>query len=193
MAGRWLIAAWLGLLAMVGALAFACAPAPVATPTPGAPPPAGEPKYGGSLRLIHTGGLGTVAVDPPGFDPHKIAALSTHYAVGMVYSKLWRFGEGPQYDFNDYRTFPDLAEKWEYTNPTTLVVKLRQGVRFQNKPPVNGRELTSEDVKFTFERFKKVATYGAYLIDAVDSIDTPDKYTVVFRLSTPDSGLVPAM
>ena len=30
--------------------------------------------------------------------------------------------------------------------------KLRRGVRFHAKPPVNGRELTAEDVKFTFER-----------------------------------------
>ena len=48
---------------------------------------------------------------------------------------------------------PDLAERWEAPDDTTYVFHLRQGVKWHNKPPVNGRELVAEDVKFTFDRF----------------------------------------
>ena len=53
-------------------------------------------------------------------------------------------------------TFPiegDLAESWTQPNDTTYVFKLRRGVRWHNKPPVNGRELTADDVVYTVERF----------------------------------------
>ena len=46
----------------------------------------------------------------------------------------------------------DLAESWQQTSDTTYVFKLRKGVQFHAKPPVNGRELTAEDVRYTFER-----------------------------------------
>ena len=47
----------------------------------------------------------------------------------------------------------DLAESWSQANDTTYVFRLRKGVRWHNKPPVNGRELTADDVKYTYERF----------------------------------------
>jgi len=45
-----------------------------------------------------------------------------------------------------------LAEKWELTDPETIVFHIRQGVRWHNKPPVNGRELTAKDVAFSLNR-----------------------------------------
>jgi len=51
-------------------------------------------------------------------------------------------------------TFPvegDLAESWTQPSDTTYVFKLRRGVRWHGKPPVNGRELTADDVKCTYE------------------------------------------
>ena len=46
----------------------------------------------------------------------------------------------------------DLAESWSQPDPLTYIFKLRKGVRFQNLPPVNGRELTSADVKYSLRR-----------------------------------------
>ena len=175
------------------ALAAACAPSPQATPTPGVAP-SEEPKYGGALRVVHSGGRTSAGaiIDPPGWDPHKSAAAGTQYALNMVHSKLLQFPKGPQVKASDYSLVGDLAKNWEYTTPTRLVMRLHEGVRFHDRPPVNGRELTSEDVKFTFERLKKVATFTAYLYEEVQAIDTPDKYTVVFNLRAPDSGLLMA-
>jgi peptide/nickel transport system substrate-binding protein len=53
-------------------------------------------------------------------------------------------------------------------------------------PPVNGREVTAEDVKFTFERFlTEKANPHRYLLEAVDRIEAVDRYTVRFRLKAP--------
>ena len=34
-----------------------------------------------------------------------------------------------------------LAESWSQPDPLTYIVKVRQGVRWHDKPPMNGREL----------------------------------------------------
>src|SRR5260370_18256874 len=81
----------------------------------------------------------------------------------------------------------DLAESWQRTNDTTYVFKLRKGVRWHNKPPVNGRELTAEDVKYSYDRFLNIkGNPNRYLLEAVDKIETPDKYTVRFVLKEPN-------
>src|SRR5439155_1562746 len=51
---------------------------------------------------------------------------------------------------------PDLAESWSQPNDRTYVFRLRKGVRWHPKPPVNGRELTADDVKYTYDRFLQV-------------------------------------
>ncbi|HEU5409862.1 MAG TPA: ABC transporter substrate-binding protein [Candidatus Acidoferrales bacterium] len=77
---------------------------------------------------------------------------------------------------------PDLAEKWEMPDAQTYVFHLRHGVHFSN-----GQMLTSADVKFTFDSIRtgaiKTAKRGAYAL--VDSITTPDPWTVIFHLSSP--------
>ena len=45
-----------------------------------------------------------------------------------------------------------LAESWEFTDPSTFVVHLRQGIHWQNIPPVNGREFTADDVVYHYDR-----------------------------------------
>src|SRR5204862_291308 len=74
---------------------------------------------------------------------------------------------------------------WEMVNPSTWIFKLRQGVKFHNRPPVNGREMTAEDVKYSYELLKDKAQYStrAALVKAIQVVD---KYTVKFELSMPD-------
>ena len=81
---------------------------------------------------------------------------------------------------------PNLADHWELKDPLTYVFHLRHGVRFQD-----GRPLTSRDVKWSFDsllqgkvRSTKAATYRF-----VDHIETPDDFTVVFRMKEPSSTL----
>src|SRR5262249_35490543 len=86
-------------------------------------------------------------------------------------------------------TFPlegDLAESWSQPSETTYVFKLRRGVRWHPKPPVNGRELTAQDVVYSVERFLSVkGNANAYMLRALDRVEAPDPYTVKFTLKEP--------
>ena len=86
-------------------------------------------------------------------------------------------------------TFPiegDLAESWTQPTETTYIFKLRKGVRWHNKPPVNGRELTADDVKYTFDRFvTEKGNANRAMMAALDKVEVVDKYTVKFTLKEP--------
>ena len=45
---------------------------------------------------------------------------------------------------------PHLAESYETPDPLTIIFHLRKGVRWHNKPPMNGRELTADDIVVNF-------------------------------------------
>ena len=89
-----------------------------------------------------------------------------------------------------------LAESWSQPDPLTYIVKVRQGVRWHDKSPMNGRELTAQDVEFNFHRqlgigsgFTEPAetlTYGFMWPGVkVESVTATDKSTVVFKLQEP--------
>ena len=81
----------------------------------------------------------------------------------------------------DLRVVPELAESIEQPDPVTYIARLRRGVRFHN-----GRELTSDDVVYTFRSFLDPAfkgRSGAYRVLA--SVNAIDRYTVAFTLKNP--------
>ena len=75
-----------------------------------------------------------------------------------------------------------LAESWELIEPRTLVFHIRKGIHWHDKPPVNGRELTADDVVFSFKRLWDSPTqwrHFAYPWDEyLESITALDKWTV---------------
>src|SRR6266849_5769578 len=91
----------------------------------------GQPKRGGILRVR--------GFDPPNFDHHLTLAGFTQSTVSFVYSKLVRHKVGADVPPGAFIIEPDLAERWEALDDTTYVFHLRQGVKWHNKPPVNGR------------------------------------------------------
>ncbi|MBG6239948.1 peptide/nickel transport system substrate-binding protein [Mycetocola sp. CAN_C7] len=74
---------------------------------------------------------------------------------------------------------PDIAETAEFTAPTEYTVTLKEGLTW-----ANGNELTSSDVKFSFDRQLAIADENgpSSLLYNLDSVDTPDDTTVVFNL-----------
>lgn len=74
---------------------------------------------------------------------------------------------------------PDIAESAEFTSPNVYTVKLKEGLTF-----ANGNELTSSDVKFSFDRQIAIADANgpSYLLGNLDSVSTPDDLTVEFNL-----------
>src|SRR4029434_2884339 len=109
----------------------------------------------------------------------------------LVYSELVWFKVGAGVPPGVFIVEPDLAERWEEPDDTTVVFHLRRGVRWHNKPPVNGRELVAEDVKFTFDRFlTEKANPLRYMLERLDRIEVVNRYTLQFRLKEPYVWLV---
>jgi peptide/nickel transport system substrate-binding protein len=150
---------------------------------------AGQPKPGGEFR------------QPTTADPFELD--STIAGQGgpneqfeeLAYEPLLGF----DYSGDAYNTalVPKLAEKWETPDAQNFTFQLRKGVKFANLAPVNGREVTSADWKFTFEynsrlgQFAKLpqAFYG-YLLFGIERVDTPDDYTLVLRFKKPFAPLL---
>src|SRR5262249_33123672 len=66
------------------------------------------------------------------------------------------------------------------------VFHLRRGVKWHNKPPLNGRELVADDVKFTFDRFlTEKANILREMLEPVERVEVVDRYTVKFVLKEP--------
>ena len=136
------------------------------------------PKRGGTLSLR--------LWEPPHWDPYLTISYKTHIAYSFTHSRLLRHKAGPGVAPGTFPIEGDLAESWTQPNETTYVFKLRQGVRWQNKPPLNGRELVAEDVKYSFERFLgEKGNANKPMLASVDKVEAPDKYTVRVTLKEP--------
>ena len=112
--------------------------------------------------------------------------VRTHTTLSFVYSRLVRHKVGADVQPGTFIVEPDLAERWEELDDTTYVFHLRKGVKWHNKPPVNGRELVAEDVKFTYDRFlTEKGNADRYILESVDRVEVVDRYTVKFLLKEP--------
>ena len=140
------------------------------------------PKRGGTLRLA-------LQADPvTGLDPHQSISFLTQIPLSFAYSRLVKVKAGPSVKPMTYPLEPDLAESWTQPDDKTYVFKLKKGVRWHPKPPVNGRELTADDVKYTYDRFLTIVGNGNKpVLESIDKIDVLDKHTVKFTLKEPNA------
>jgi peptide/nickel transport system substrate-binding protein len=140
------------------------AAAPTPQPAPGTP----QPKSGGTLRQGYQG-------DPVSLDP-MLKVQNDAMWLG-VFERL------TTYDAN-LKPQPMLAESWEMSaDARSMKVNLRKGVQFHS-----GREMTSDDVKYSLQRAanpKVAAAQYTGMASWFSGVDTPDKYTAVFRSEQP--------
>jgi peptide/nickel transport system substrate-binding protein len=140
-------------------------------------------KRGGTMRLSKAG------VDT-GLDPAITVTNPLHPAKAFSHTHVYRVSSD--------EVLLDLATSYEQTDPTTLVFKLREGVAFQDAPPMNGRAMTSEDLAFSFSRFPTaLKEYGSQVNRIVwgwmDKFETPDKQTLVIKQGYPWASNIAAM
>src|SRR5712692_10274558 len=139
---------------------------------------AGQPKRGGILRVR--------GYDPPHFDHHLTLNFKTNTTLSFAYSTLVRYKVGADVRPGTFTVEPHLAERWEQPDDTTYIFHLRHGVKWHNKPPLNGRELAADDVKFTYDRFlTEQGNPLRFTLESVDRIEVMDRYTVKFVLKEP--------
>jgi peptide/nickel transport system substrate-binding protein len=132
--------------------------------------PAETPERGGELVFV-------VSAEPPSFDGHRETTFAMLHYTAPHYSTLLKFDP-----FEYPKIVGDLAESWNVSQDgTTYTFKLRQGVKFHD-----GTTLTSRDVKASYDRIIKPpqgvrsARQASYA--AIESVETPDATSVVFRL-----------
>ncbi len=114
------------------------------------------------------------------FDPSK--EIWANLYQSQVYDCLTHYDGSA-----DDMVGPELATSWESPDGgKTWTFHLREGVKFHN-----GETMTSEDVKFSFERALKIGVGTSFFWDALESIEAPDPLTVVFHFSKPRA--VPGM
>ena len=114
-----------------------------------------------------------ITLTPKYFDPGEMEGLITPFMI------MYALHDGMAKAMPDNPMFPSLAESWK-VSPDGRVYDftLRKGVKFHNGDP-----LTSEDVKFTFERYK--GTAAAMLKERVAAFETPGPLQVRVRLKNP--------
>jgi len=135
----------------------------------------GEPKMGGTLKAAWD-------AEWVSLDPHLSSAYSSFAVLANVVEGLTTFDD-------DIKLVPSLAESWEQSEDgLTWTFKIRSGVKFSN-----GREMTSEDVKFSFERIinpelgsGRVNSCGG----ADATFDAPDATTFTITTTSPN-GVLP--
>ena len=122
--------------------------------------------------------------EAPSLDPILEQALSRQRIDPLFYNRLVEWG-------HDGKLEPALAESWTTSaDGRTWTFKLRQGVKFHT-----GRELTADDVKFTYERIldPKTGSGGRGYLSAIDQIETTDKHTVRIVTKQPSASLLAGM
>jgi len=79
-----------------------------------------------------------------------------------------------------------LAESWEIPNDTTIIYHIKKGIRWMNKPPVNGREMTADDIAWSIESEWKTPGTNFDIFfkkeDHLISATATDKYTVTLKV-----------
>ncbi len=130
------------------------------------------PEYGGTL-------IYALQSDPP--HPDTFFGQQPAYVAALVVEKLGMANLGIDRNVFDFRTsyVPDeivvgrLAESWEQPDGTTIVFNVRQGVRWHDKAPMNGRELTAEDVVFNFHRYTGTGSGFTEVPEGVAAVAPP--------------------
>lgn len=150
-------------------------------------PPAAtsQPKYGGTLRIR--------TMEPKSFDIHQYVSYRLRIINSYTHERLTQFKIGPGTSPVEHIPVPSLAESWDIKDDgKTVVYHIRKGVKWHNKPPVNGRELKASDFVFTLDRIKRheQAVYMNNILQNVESYEAPDDYTLVFRLKAPFAAFI---
>ncbi len=139
------------------------------------------PKKGGTLKIPNR-------LVWPHFDVSKASTAGILGPLAPAYSKLV-VCKGPL-EMTSPNTLtcepgPRIAQSWETSDGGKVYTfHLRQGVKWQNLPLVNGRELTADDVKWTYDLFMKGGP-RATSFDLVAKVEATDKYTVKITLKSP--------
>ncbi len=153
---------------------------PVAKPTP-APTVTAGPKRGGTIRY-------QVREEPPSWDPASTHVDPADLSKYVGFARLLVNWSAPPKNCQS-QVMPWAAQSWKFIDDKTAEFTLKEGIRFQNRAPVNGREATAADFVASFEHYRKLPLTSAQS-SQVESVTAKDKYTFQMKTKTPWGGLI---
>ena len=157
-----------------------------------------EHEWGGTITHARAGAM---------FTTQNVDTAQNNRASGLIGSLVneklgtmdWAL-DRDAYPFNGGFSTPvsalrgALAESWETPDATTYVFNIRQGVHWHDKAPMNGRELTAQDVAYNFHRQLGLGSgftepqalqIGSFGNLPWESIEATDDHTVVIKMNKP--------
>jgi peptide/nickel transport system substrate-binding protein len=149
-----------------GAASGAAKPEPTAPAA--AAPAAGKPEPKGQFNYVwHT------TISPAWLDPQEYPPQITPYNFGYaLHDAVVKHLPGKPFA-------PSLAESYEIAPDfKSATFKLRQGIKFHNGDPI-----TTEDVQFTFDKYR--GANAKILHDKTERIEIVDKQTIRFLFKAP--------
>ncbi len=142
-----------------------------------------QPRHGGELVFV-------VPSEPPSYDGHREETFGLIHPTAPHYNTLLRVDPN---DRSGTKVVGDLAESWTVSKDgRTYTLKLRRGVKFHD-----GSEMTSKDAKASYDKIinpppgvgsTRKGEYGD-----VEAVETPDPYTLVFRLKWPSGSFLSSL
>jgi len=130
------------------------------------------PRKGGTLRLV-------MPYNPAAVDPMTGRNLTDFDVLYAVFDALI------DYEPNSLELKPGLARAWRFTDPTTLVLDLVEGVSFHDGSPFN-----ADAVKFNIERYMNDARSNVKAdVSSVASVEVNSPTQVTIKLNRPNAGL----
>ncbi len=152
---------------------------PDATETPGTD----SPRQGGTI--IQWTGTAAAHFDTPGNAFEANTGSAQHVYDTLIISRS-----------QDDRVYETLAaESLELVDETTLVVKLKEGLVFQDIAPVNGRPVITEDIAAmqAYVRDNETASDRTFQLGFIDwdgaGLETPDDQTLIYNFRRPSAYL----
>lgn len=128
---------------------------------------------GGTLKMIYN--------EPPHLNPALITGPPTGIPALQIFAGLLQFDE-------NYQPRPYLAKKWEISpDGCKYTFHLEKGATFHD-----GKPITSADVAFSLEIVRRNHPFGELTFGPVEKVETPDPYTIVFKLHHPSPATLAA-
>lgn len=138
--------------------------------------PSGEPRRGGTLRAYSQTPILTL-------DPNDILGMATapYFYSYLIHGTDWQGVVG------------DLAKSWEVVDDLHWTFNLREDARFADIDPVNGRALTSDDIRYSLDRVESMPGASPESAKAYTGRETPDAHTLIIHTKDPEGYMLDNM
>lgn len=114
---------------------------------------------------------------PKSLDPNMYNEIPALAVTEQIFNTLFRVDDSGN-------IVPELAESFEYTSPTELVIKIKKGVKFHN-----GDTMTVNDVVFSINRMLEKPA-SRIMVEIIDKIDILDDSTIKLTLKNSSAPLL---